>query len=142
MKREGGFLIAKIHQLSGRIFSRMLKKYKIEEINPSQGRIMYVLWQNDGISIHELAKRTQLGKSTMTSMLDRLEKSGYLVREPLKDDRRKILIRRTEKDRALQDLYDQVSSEMTELTYENFTEEEIDLFENYLKRILNNLVYL
>jgi DNA-binding MarR family transcriptional regulator len=138
--REGGFLIAKIHQLSGRIFTRKLKEHQIDEINPAQGRILFVLWQHDGISINELAKKTSLGKSTLTSMLDRLEESGYVIRVPSREDRRKILIQRTEKDKNLQDLYNQVSQEMTNLFYEGFSENEIDEFEQYLKRILHNLV--
>ena len=83
--------MAKIRQVGGRISERILKQYNIE-INSAQGRIMFVLWQNDGISINELAKKTHLKKSTLTSMLDRLEKMGYIKRQRSKKDRRKILI--------------------------------------------------
>ena len=92
--RQGGFLIAKIHQLSGRIFARILKRNNIDQINPSQGRILFVLWNNDEISFNELAKKTSLGKSTLTSMLDRLEANGHLKRIPSSEDRRTILIKR------------------------------------------------
>ncbi len=139
-QREGGFLISKIHQLSGRIFSRKLKEHKIEEINPAQGRIMFVLWRNDEISINDLAKKTSLGKSTLTSMLDRLEESGFIRRVPSKKDRRKILIKRTEKDKSFQQQYVTVSHDMTKLFYKGFSKEEIDDFEAYLKRIFNNLL--
>jgi len=138
--REGGYLIAKIHHLAGRIFARKLKKYNLEEINPGQGRILFALWKEDGISIQQLAEKTQLGKSTLTSMLDRLEESGYIKRVPSRDDRRKILIRLTEKDRALQGLYERVSEEMTKLFYRGFTSAEIEDFERNLERILENLV--
>ena len=37
-QREGGFLIAKIHQITNRIFKQMLKEYGIKELNPGQGR--------------------------------------------------------------------------------------------------------
>ena len=47
-QREGGFLMAKIHQTAGRIFTRLLKEHGISEINPAQGRIMFVLWREDG----------------------------------------------------------------------------------------------
>ena len=137
---KGGFLIAKIHQIAGRLFSRKLKEFKIHEINPSQGRIMFVLWRNDGISINELAKKTSLGKSTLTSMLDRLEQSGHIKRAPSKEDRRKILIECTEKDKAMQDDYVKVSAEMNRLFYNGFTKKEIDKCEDYLVRILDNLV--
>lgn len=141
-QRGGGFLIAKIHHLSGRILSRKLKEYNLDEINPAQGRILFVLWRNNGISIRELAKKTSLGKSTLTSMLERLEKNGYIIRIPSAEDRRKIIIKLTEKDRKLQGVYIQVSKEMTELFYRGFTKKEIDGFEAFLSRILDNLTSL
>ena len=137
-QRKGGFLIAKIHHLAGRIFAKKLQEHQIE-INPAQGRIMFVLWEKDGIAINELAKKTSLAKSTLTSMLDRLEEAGHVVREPSDEDRRKILIKRTEKDRAWQKTYVQVSKEMSELFYAGFSGDEIDAFEAYLSRVLDNL---
>jgi len=116
----------------------MLKDYEIE-INPSQGRIMFVLWQNDEISFKELAKKASLGKSTLTSMLDRLEKMGYIERVPSKEDRRKIMIKSTEKDKNLNEKYVQISQKMNGLYYKGFTDKEIDDFEGYLSRIFDNL---
>ena len=138
LHRQGGFLISKIHRLSGRIFSRMLKEHGIE-INPAQGRILFVLWREDGIAISELARRTSLGKSTLTSMLDRLEEAGYILREHSAKDRRAILVKRTEKDRAAQAAYERVSAAMTDLYYAGLTEAEIDRFEASLAQILENL---
>ena len=135
---QGGFLISQIHQLGSRIFARKLRQHGIE-LNPAQGRIMFVLWRNDGISITELARQTSLGKSTLTSMLDRLEQSGYVRRIPSPQDRRVILIERTEKDKAFQELYIQVSQEMQALFYDGFSEAEIQAFDQFLVRILDNL---
>jgi len=119
-QREGGFLIAKIHQIAGRIFARKLRDYNIE-INPAQGRIMFVLWRNESISINELAKKTSLGKSTLTSMLDRLEAAGFIKRVASLRDRRKIIIERTEKDRSFQDLYVQVLQDRNLVFYSKQT---------------------
>lgn len=141
-QRQGGFLISKIHQLSQRIFARILKDHKLDEFNPAQGRIMFVLWQKDNIPIHDLVEKTQFSKSTLTSMLDNLEKAGFIKRVPSKDDRREILIALTEKDRLLQDKYIDVSREMGKLYYNKFNDKEINDFENYLKRILENLIDL
>lgn len=137
--RQGGFLISKIHQLSGRIFSRKLKDYNINDINPAQGRILFALWQKDNIPIQELAKSTALGKSTLTRMLDKLEETGHLVRIFPSNDRRKVLIQLTEKNKKMKTTYEQVSVEMTKLFYEGFQDSEIDEFEKYLERIFNNL---
>ncbi len=137
-QRQAGFLMAKIRQVSGRVFERILKDYNIE-INSAQGRIMFALWQADGISISELVKKTQLKKSTLTSMLDRLENMGYVKRQRSKKDRRKILIKRTNKDKNLESRYVELSQEITKLYYKGFSKTEVDRFENDLVRILDNL---
>ena len=136
---QGGFLLAKIHQLGGRIFARLLKEQGVDQLNPAQGRIMFVLWQEDGIPIKELARRTQLDKSTLTSMLDRLEHAGLIRRVPSKLDRRTILLQRTLRDRDLEGLYVRVSKEMTRIWYKGFTDTRIKRFERDLQQILDTL---
>jgi len=138
--RQGGFLMAKVHQTAGRIFNKLLKKYQIEEINSAQSRILFVLWEKDNIPISELSEKTQLEKSTLTCMLDKLENDGFIIRLPSKEDRRKILIQRTEKDKQFQEKYLAISDEMNNLFYKNFSELEIDLFEKSLQIILDNLI--
>jgi DNA-binding MarR family transcriptional regulator len=138
-QKQAGFLLAKVHQLSGRIFRMLLKECGVDQINPAQGRIMFVLWQEDGIPINDLAARTKLGKSTLTSMLDRLEKIGLIVRVPSKENRRKILIRRTQRDKDLEGLYVQVSQEMTQIWYRGFSGSQIERFEVDLQQISDNL---
>ncbi len=138
-ERTGDRLIAKIHQLTGRVFSRLLKDHGVKEINPSQGRIMFALWRCGKIPISELAKETSLGKSTLTSMLDRLESAGLIRRVRSEIDRRQIFIERTRKDKAFQDLYVGVSRGMSRILYNGFSTNEIERFESYLGRIYKNL---
>lgn len=137
-QRAGGFLMAKIRFLAGRIFTKILKEYQIE-INAAQGRIMFILWRNPRISIRQLAKETSLSKSSLTTMLDRLEEMGYIKRIHSKEDRRKTLIDVTEKDRSLHEKYEQVSKKMNDIFYKGFSNEEIDSFEDFLSRIFENL---
>lgn len=137
--RPGGFLLSQVHHLSGRTFARLLKNHGLDELNPAQGRILFVLWQNDNIAISELARRTSLGKSTLTAMLDRLEGDGYVVRVPSPTDRRTVLIRRTQKDEEFRQAFLAVSAEMTELWYAGLSEDDRDRFEATLRRILANL---
>jgi DNA-binding MarR family transcriptional regulator len=138
--RNGGFLIAKVHQTGGRIFNRLLKQHGLGDINSGQGRILFVLWQKDDISISELSAATQLEKSTLTAMLDRLEKDGLVERVPSPSDRRSIIIRATPKNHALEKRYMAVSRKMNEIFYHGLTEKEINAFENRLETILENLV--
>ena len=137
--REGGFLISKIRQLSERIFAKLLRDYQAIEINPAQGRVMFPLWKKDNISFHELKEKTLLSKATLSHSLDNLEEAGYIKRVPSPKDKRAINIKLTEKNKELQDKFIQVSNQMKDIYYKDFTEEDIDEFEGYLRRLLNNL---
>jgi DNA-binding MarR family transcriptional regulator len=137
--RQGCYLIAQIFQISGRIFEKKLKAYQLAAITPSQGRILFALWQGDNISIRNLSQKTSLSKSTLTVMLDKLEEGGHIRRVPSPQDRREIKIRLTEKDKSLQDSYVKLSGAMTQLSYQGFGASEIDMFEDFLARILENL---
>jgi len=137
--REGGFLISKIKQLSDRIFSKLLREYETIKINPAQGRVMFPLWRQDNISFHELRKKTLLSKATLSHMLDNLEEAGYIKRIPSQKDKRTIYIKLTKKNKDVLERYLQVSSEMKDIFYKDFTKKEIDEFEGYLRRLLDNL---
>ena len=64
MEMNGGFLVTKIKQLGDRIFEKILSEKNIDAFNGAQGRILYVLWQKDGISIRSLdRKSTRLNSS-------------------------------------------------------------------------------
>ena len=136
---EGGLLLAKVHQLSGRRLAHKQRLLGLDQINPAQGRILFVLWQQDDLPITELARRTSLGKSTLTSMLDRLERAGYVRRVPSTDDRRVISVRRTMKDESFRRAFLELSVEMSEEWYHGFSRRDRAQFEAYLQRILANL---
>ncbi len=139
IKTSGGFLITQIKQIQSRVFDSILRKYGVEEFNGAQGRILYVLWQEDNLPIIELSHRTSLAKTTLTSMLDRMEQHDIIKRTYNQKDRRQIKIILTEKSIALRAKYDEVSKLMNLLFYKDFTETEIITFENFLERILINL---
>ena len=139
METKGGYLISRIKQAGTRIFDRMLAASGIDAFNGAQGRILYVLWQQEDISISSLSAKTSLANTTLTSMLDRMEKSGLIVRKPDPADRRSRLIALTDKAKALQHDYELVSQKMNERYYIGFTESEIRQFEAYLQRVLENL---
>lgn len=139
MDTKGGYLISRIKQVGTRLFDRMLADADIDAFNGAQGRILYVLWGKDGITISQLSAQTSLANTTLTSMLDRMEASGLIRREPSPRDRRALLIRLTDKARSLQADYDRISQQMNERYYEGFTEAEVRQFEAYLERVLSNL---
>ncbi len=139
-KTNGGFLITKVKQIQGRVFERLLSEHGISEFNGAQGRILFVLWEKDNIPIRELSEKTGLAKTTLTSMLDRLERSGHITRELDSSDRRTVRIRLTEGARSMRRKYNKVSREMNDIFYGGFSEDEILAFEAALGKILENLI--
>ena len=139
MKNTGGFLITRIKQVGGRVFDRILSQKKIDVFNGAQGRILYVLWQDNGVPISELSRQTGLATTTLTSMLDRMETAGLIYRDRGDKDRRKIRIYLTEKAKGLEEDYNAVSEEMSRIYYKGFSNQEIEHLERYLERILKNV---
>lgn len=139
MQTKGGYYISRIKQTGTRIFDRLLADSGIDSFNGAQGRILYVLWQNDHISISTLSGKTSLANTTLTAMLDRMEKNGLIVRKPDPADRRNRLIALTEMAKSLQEDYESISQKMNEIYYAGFSEDEMIQFETYLKRVLDNL---
>jgi DNA-binding MarR family transcriptional regulator len=134
--------MTKIHKLSNRIFAKLLREFGANEINLAQGRVMFPLWLQDNLPFHKLLERTSLSKATLSHLLDKLENAGHIKRERSEEDKRVVNINLTKKNIQMQEKYFQVSKKMTELFYNGFSEEEIDEFEDYLRRLLKNLVSL
>ncbi len=137
--REGGVLVAQVHQLAGRVFSRLLRRHGIEDLNPAQGRIVYALWKESPLSQTQLAERTRLDKSTLALMLERLEASGQVERTTDPVDARRKFVTLTEANRAMHAAYEAASREMLGIFYRGFAAEEIDVLEAALRRLLENL---
>jgi DNA-binding MarR family transcriptional regulator len=135
---SGGVLVSHVHQLSGRLFSRILKEQGIDALNPAQGRIVFALWQADGISQTELATRTKLDKSGLAIMLDRLEEAGQVERRLDATDARKSMIFLTETNKALHASYRIASEKMLGIFYAGFSSARIADFETALQDIVAN----
>ena len=57
-----------------------------------QQLVMEVLVRSEGISLKELSKRVSLSHSTVSGIVDRLEKRGFVRRKPDPNDRRFTVI--------------------------------------------------
>ena len=132
--------MSQIGKLSARTWEKLLKDCGVDAFNGAQGRILYILWQEDYIPIVELSKKTGLAKNTLTSMLDRMEQLDLIIRIYDKTDRRQIRISLTDKANSLRGEYDNVSARMSEIFYKDFNDGEITEFENMLNKIIKNLV--
>ena len=92
MVTNGGFLVTKIKQLGDRIFEKVLAEKGVDAFNGAQGRILYVLWQQDGVPIKTVSDTCGLAITSLTTMLERMERQGLIRREPDSRDKRKTLL--------------------------------------------------
>jgi DNA-binding MarR family transcriptional regulator len=67
-----------------------------------QGRIIALLKVGDGISAKQMTYLLGVHFSTVTESLAKLEKGGYIVREVSAEDGRVMLVKLTDKGRAVQ----------------------------------------
>ena len=76
MVTNGGFLVTKIKQLGDRIFEKVLAEKGVDAFNGAQGRILYVLWQQDGVPIKTISETCGLAITSLTTMLERMERQA------------------------------------------------------------------
>ncbi len=138
METKGGFYITQIKQRQERIFEKLLRENGIE-ISGGQGRILFVLWKNDNLTVSEISRKTSLAKNTVSIVVDGMVHKGIVEREINPENRRQTIISLTEYARTLRAKYEQVSQQMNHLFYQGFSEEERVEFERCLARILDTL---
>ncbi len=138
METKGGFYISQIKQLQDRIFERMLNENGIE-INGGQGRILFVLWKKDHLTISEISEQTSLAKNTVSVVVDGMVRKGIVERETNPSNRRQTIISLTDYAQSMREQYEAVSQQMNQLFYQGFSEREQKEFESFLARILKTL---
>lgn len=136
---SGGYLISQIHKLTGRKINELLKEANVTEFNGSQGIILSSLWAKGEQTIKEIGKTTGLAKTSLTSMLDRMERQNLIKKIENKEDGRSTIIKLTEKSKALEKIYQDITNEMIIQYYDGFSEGEIKIFESTLERVVKNL---
>ncbi len=138
METKGGFYITQIKQLQDRIFDRLLFENRIE-ISGGQGRILFILWKTDNLTISEISEKTSLAKNTVSVVINGMVNKGIVERNINPENRRQTIVSLTEYAKSLQAKYEIVSQQMNLLFYQGFSEDEQKQFEHYLARILETL---
>lgn len=137
-RTKGGTLLSQVHQICGRVWNRILRDNNMEDLEGARGRVIFALWGHNGVPIKAICEKTSLDKSTLTGILNRLERDGYVCKRPDEGDKRSTLIYLTGKDREFIRDVDKVSDEMNDIFYKGFSNDEIIQFDRMLERILAN----
>jgi len=115
--------------------SEYTKKKFIEEkisISPAQMGILFLLQKGNLRPMSELGKLLEIDNSTITGLVDRLEKSGFVERSADPNDRRKWLISITETGDVEINQAKKIVKEVNRKVKEGFSEDEIDSFRKVL----------
>jgi DNA-binding MarR family transcriptional regulator len=94
-----GFLLAKAYQRAWALFKEELDAY---DMTPPQFGLMAFLWLQDGMTQVELSDKSQVDRTTVGGLIDRLEKIGMVERHPHPQDRRAHMILLTAKGRKME----------------------------------------
>ena len=136
---RGGYLLGVASRLSARVFARILKEAGYGELDPGQGRILFLVTEKGPLCQRELAALAGLDKSSLALTLDRMEAKGLVVRRADPEDRRRSIVEALPGALPSPKAYAGVSREMNALFYKGFTEQERQSFESMLARIIANL---
>jgi MarR family transcriptional regulator, lower aerobic nicotinate degradation pathway regulator len=94
-----GFLLAKAYQRACALYKEKFDRYGL---TPQQFGLLRFLWEEDGLTQVELSNRSQIDRTTIGGLIDRLEQSGLLVRLPHPEDRRAYRISLTDSGKELE----------------------------------------
>ena len=65
--------------------------------------VLMVLWEKDSQPVNDIAHRLLLETNTITPLLQRMEKLGFVVRKKGEQDKRQQIVSLTEKGRRMED---------------------------------------
>ncbi len=99
IEKSIGFLLAKAYQRGWAMFSVQIVQY---DLTPPQFSLLAFLWQQDGLTQAELSELSQIDRTTMVGLIDRMQRNGLLERRNHPHDRRANQIFLTSRGQDLQ----------------------------------------
>ena len=129
-------LVSKIHEKGNRFIIEELKNNGAEGLVPSHGDILVCLYKNSKMTMKDIANCIHRTKPTVTVLVDKLEKLGYLKREASNEDNRSTNIVLTQKGEDFQTTFEKISKNLNEMLYKNLSPEESELMEKLLRKVL------
>jgi DNA-binding MarR family transcriptional regulator len=102
------------------------------EVTPIQVMLLFFLQKNDGLSLTQISQGLMLENPTVTGLIDRLEKSGYVKRSDHPNDRRVYLVYLTEKGNLVANKALPIVKKLNEEIKKGYSREEIEGFKKVL----------
>jgi len=120
--------------------SRKMAKLTRDAVAPyglttTQFFLLTALYEEEDISISALAQKVVLYKATLTGLIDRLERDGFVTRQTFPGDRRTIRVRLTPKAEKLRETLTNLYHKINRRFLSLLTEEEREIFERMVSKI-------
>ncbi len=128
-------LISKIHEKGNRFIIEELKNNGVEGLVPSHGDILVCLYKNNKMTMKDIADCIHRTKPTVTVLVDKLEKLGYLKRAASDKDSRSTYVILTQKGEDFKATFDKISNNLNKMLNKNLSENEVKLLEELLKKM-------
>lgn len=107
------------------------------EVTPIQVMLLFFLQKNDGSSLTQISQGLMLENPTVTGLIDRLEKSGYVKRSDHPNDRRVYLVHITDKGNRVANKALPLLKRLNEQIKEGYSKTEIENFKKVLVGAFN-----
>ena len=123
-----------------RMFGAQMRK-AADELNIPSGyrHVLIYLAHRDGVSQYELAKCSHLTAPTVSVILQKMEKDGYIERRPDENDQRQMRVFLTSMGKELERQTKVKADETELLAMSCLSPEEKEIFKEYLLRIYGNM---
>jgi len=125
------FLISKVCQ---KLIINLQKAFSENgiEVTPIQVMLLFYLQKNNGLSLTQISQGLLLENPTVTGLIDRLEKLGYVKRSDHPNDRRIYLVYLTEKGNKVANEALPIVKKINEQIKEGYSEKEMAGFKKVL----------
>lgn len=128
-------IIGRIHRQANKFIENELKQNNVEGIATSHGDILFQLYKTESLTMQQIAKLIDRDKSTVTVLVEKLVKYGYVTKTADANDARVYNLAVTEKGRELRPIFERISQHLMEKVYGEFTPEEKKLVFQLLQKI-------
>lgn len=130
-----------IHGLGQLIRSRSYKEFNQHglELTPEQWIVLVRLWQKDGRTVSDLSESTLRDRPTMSRILDTMEASGLVRREPDPEDARSRFVLLTREGKTLRKRLVPIAKALVAELERGIPEEDLLLTRDTLRRMFQNL---
>ncbi len=117
----------------------LMRAEGIDGLFPGAMPLILHLGEADGLTISELARRCGLENSTMTPLLDELEKRKLAARVRDPEDRRAVRLHLTAQGRAMEPRLRSVLNRLQTAAFDGLGEPEIEAMMQVMEKIVHNL---